>query len=293
MGFFKNLWNDIKDVAREVKEVVTEVKEVVTEVAEEVVEEVVIGAAKATTYVGERLQDAGKWIEETIGGIGTKHDPPTIDVGTFTKILEQYSKPYDNSDSSSINEEMKKKAREVENEMIDRYQKKVKKKARKREGDIKIAYMKIYKPYFADFKEVFDKDIMDNIESYYEEKSLLFENKLRDPVNTQVNSSYQPWKQLISSHPTAEQLQAYCDRVYSDADNNLLDLLQTAIEETNQYISRRVIEYNDDKAKALTILKESLVKLTSDEETKAQELKKIAEELAVAQYIAYEASLEI
>ena len=39
-------------------------------------------------------------------------------------------------------------------------------------------------------------------------------------------------------------------------------------------------------------MKDSLVKLTADEETKAQELKKIAEELAVAQFIANETSLD-
>ena len=87
-------------------------------------------------------------------------------------------------------------------------------------------------------------------------------------------------------------MQDYCDKVYTEADNNLLDLLQSAIEDTNKFISKCVIKYNDDKAKALKEMKDSLVKLTADEETKAQELKKIAEELAVAQFIANETSLD-
>ena len=88
-----------------------------------------------------------------------------------------------------------------------------------------------------------------------------------------------------------ERLQAYCDKVYTEADNNLLDLLQKSIEDTNKYISRCIIKYNEDKAKALSDMKSSLIKLTSDEETKSKELQKIAEELIVAQFIINETSL--
>jgi len=102
-----------------------------------------------------------------------------------------------------------------------------------------------------------------------------------------------PWKQLVSCHPSQKQLQDYCNKVYKEADNNLLDLLKAAILDTNKYIEKCINKYNDDKAKALTEMKESLVKLTSDEATQAQELKKIEEELAVAQFISHEAKEEI
>lgn len=138
---------------------------------------------------------------------------------------------------------------------------------------------------------MFDDDVIKDIKGYVGKESNAFANTLRDEVNTKVNSSYRPWKQLVSSHPSEKRLQAYCDKVYSEADNNLLDLLQESIEDTNKYISRCIIKYNEDKAKALSDMKSSLIKLTSDEETKSKELQKIAEELIVAQFIINETSL--
>lgn len=260
MGFLDNVWSSVKSVAKDVAS----------------------GIAEATKYVGEKLKEAGEWIEKTISDLGKKKSGPTINTN-FTS----------SSSSSTANEERKKKERERENEAINQYQNEVEQRAKSREKAVKDAYLKIYKEYIADFKEVLDSELMDEIESYVKNTSHKFTNTLRDEVNTKVNSSYQPWKQLISSHPTSKRLQEYCDKVYTEADNNLLDLLQSAIEDTNKFISKCIIKYNDDKAKALKEMKDSLVKLTADEETKAQELKKIAEELAVAQFIANETSLDI
>lgn len=277
MGFWGNVWSSVKSAAKDVAS----------------------GVAKATKYVGEKLKEAGEWIDKTISDLGKKKSGPTIDT-TFTSTGSSSSSGSSSSygsgsssGSSSANEERKKKEQERENKAITQYQNEVEQRAKSREKAVKDAYVKIYREYIADFEEVLDSELMEEIKSYVKNTSRSFTNTLRDEVNTKVNSSYQPWKQLISSHPTPKRLQAYCDKVYTEADNNLLDLLQSAIEDTNKFISKCIIKYNDDKAKALTEMKESLVKLTADEETKAQELKKIAEELAVAQFIANETSLDI
>lgn len=273
MEFWGNVWSSVKSVAKDVAS----------------------GLAEATKYVGEKLKEAGEWIEKTISDLGKKKSGPTINT-SFTSSTSSSSSSYSSSsssNSSTANEERKKKERERENEAITQYQNEVEQRAKSREKAVKDAYLKIYKEYIADFEEVLDSELMDEIKSYVKNTSRTFTNTLRDEVNTKVNSSYQTWKQLISSHPSPKRLQEYCDRVYTEADNNLLDLLQSAIEDTNKFISKCIIKYNDDKAKALKEMKDSLVKLTADEETKAQELKKIAEELAVAQFIANETSLDI
>lgn len=271
MGFWGNVWSSVKSAAKDVAS----------------------GVAKATKYVGEKLKEAGEWIDKTISDLGKKKSGPTINTNFTSSSSSSSSSSNSSSNSSSANEERKKKERERENEAITQYQNEVEQRAKSREKAVKDAYLKIYKEYIADFEEVLDSELMDEIKSYVKNISHTFTNTLRDEVNTKVNSSYQPWKQLISSHPTPKRLQEYCDRVYTEADNNLLDLLQSAIEDTNKFISKCIIKYNDDKAKALKEMKDSLVKLTADEETKAQELKKIAEELAVAQFIANETSLDI
>jgi hypothetical protein len=287
MGFWKNLWNEVKSTA---KEVATEIKSAAKEAAK--------GVANAAKYVGEKLEDAGEWIDRKISNLGKKKNPPPFDT-SFISSSSSSPGSTSSSNSSKANEEMEKRAREAENHAITVWQEGedgkggAKERAKAREIEVKKTYKDIYKPYFENFEEVLDSELMDEIKEYVNDTSRSFANTLRDEVNAKVNSSYQPWKQLLSSHPSPEQIIAYCDKVYADADNNLLDLLQTAIESTNKFIGERVSKYNEDKAKALAKMKESLVKLTSDEETKAQELKKIAEELTVAQFIAYEASIEI
>lgn len=268
MGFWKKVGNFFKEAA--------------TEIAS--------GIAEGTKYLGEKLQDAGKWIDKTISNLGKKETGPIIGHDFVSPTPKHKNgEPI----SPSANEEEIKRKREKENEVITQYQNKVERRAKSREDAVKKAYLKIYDEYISDFEAVLDDELMTDIKNFVDSASDLFSNTLRDEVNTKVNSSYQPWKQLISSHPTPKQLQDYCDKVYTEADNNLLDLFQAAIEDTNKHISKCINKYNDDKAKALSEMKKSLVKLTSDEETKAQELKKIAEELAVAQFISNEASVEI
>lgn len=261
MGFWKNLGRKIKSG----------------------VEEVGHGVAVGARFIGDKLQKVGEWVNWKISSLGKKDNAPAID---------SFDDPYSPSNNNS-NEDISKKQRERENEVITKYQKEIEQRAELREKKVGDLYYEIYKKYIADFEEVLDKELIDKIVSYVKKISLSFSNTFRDEVNTKVNSAYMPWKQLILSHPSQNKLQNYCDKVYAEADNNLLDLLQSAIEDTNKFISQCIVKYNDDKANALKKMKESLVKLTADEETKAEEQMKIAEELAVIQFIASETEIEI
>lgn len=251
--------------------------------------------AKATKFVGETLVDVADAISNAISSLGKKSTPPPIDYppidyptgGTSTGPTENGGNSYPS------NEEIEKERIRKEAEAISKYQSKVATNAKEREDEVKKVYLNIYSKYIKDFSEVLDEDLIKDIKDNIKKASKTFKNTMRDEVNTRVSPSYKPWKQLISNHPTDQTIQDYCDRVYKEADNNLMDLLQSSIENTNKFISKCIIKYNEDKAKALAEMKESLVKLTSDEETKAQELKKIAEELAVAQFIANETTIEI
>lgn len=282
MGFWKNLGSAIKSAA---KEFVSDVKDAAKEVGH--------GIAVGAKYVGEKIQKAGDWIDRKISNLGKKDKGPTIGSFGNSGSSSSSSSSGNYSSSSSINEERKKKERELENEVITKYQNEIEQRAKSREKKVGSIYLEIYEEYIADFEEVLDKELVDEINSYVKKTSRSFSNTLRDEVNTKVNSSYLPWKQLISSHPSQGELQDYCDKVYTEADNSLLDSLQSAIEDTNKFISKCIVKYNDDKANALTKMKESLVKLTADEETRAKELKKIAEELTVIQFIANETEIEI
>lgn len=245
--------------------------------------------AKAAKFVGETLVDVADAITDTISSLGKKTPPPTYESPLYGS--DTGSKSTEENKDTGNNEEKEKERIQREAESIAKYQKEVAARAEERETDVKKAYLKMYSNYVKDFSEVLDDEIIEEIEGFIRKKSGIFKNTMKKEVNTLVSPSYHPWKRLTESHPTNKQLQSYCDKAYQDADNNLLDLLQSAIEDTNKFISGCIIKYNDDKAKALTEMKESLLKLTADEETKAQELKKIAEELAVAQFIANESSL--
>ncbi len=114
---------------------------------------------------------------------------------------------------------------------------------------------------------------------------------MRDEVNTKVSSSYSEWDDLMSDPDVdVAQIQEYCDTVYNTADDNLLDSFNQAVSETNDHIKDVVNKYNNDKAKHLKSLKESLVKLSSDEATKSAEIKAIYEKLAIIQFINFESS---
>lgn len=252
MDFWKDLWSGIKQDCKD-----------------------------AARYVGGKLKQAGDWIEKKIEGLGKKDETPDFNYTPSSFVNK----------NNTINEEKDKEKTRLESDNIADFQLKIAKKASRREKNVKNIYLSIYEDYISDFSEVFDDEIIDGIESYVKEKSKSFKNTLRDEVNEKVNPSCYQWKQLLSSSPTKNKVQAYCNKVYAEADNNLLDLLQETIEETNKYITSCIDKYNNDKALALSKMKQSLINLTADEETKALELKLIAEELAVAEFIAHEATL--
>ena len=247
--------------------------------------------AEGIKYLGEKLEEAGDSLERAISKLGKKETGPSIDYP-----LSGYSSSSIGGSSISnqtLNEEKIKKETQFENDAITKYQNEFQKRAKKREKSIKKTYLDTYKNYLVSFSKIFDEDMIAEIENYVKGIAKKFDNTLRNKVNNYINPSYIKWKQLLASNPPKHEVQQYCDDIYTEADNELLDLLQSAIENTNKYICDCIIKHNEDKAKALTELKNSLVMLSSDEETKAQELQKIAEELVVAQFIEHNSSSDL
>lgn len=152
---------------------------------------------------------------------------------------------------------------------------------------VSYKYLSIYENYISYLSEIFDDEIIKNIKVIIKDNSMSLINTLRNEIDVKV--TFNLCKHLLSDSSYTK-IRGYCDRVYTDADNNLLDLLQEAIEDTNDYISKCIVKYNEDKALALAKHKKSLINLTADDESNAKELKQIAEELAVAEFIANEAT---
>ena len=239
---------------------------------------------KGLDWIGYKVEKGLEWAGEKIEKLGKKLQGP--------KIKEPISspKPPKEKDTSVSNEEYVKKQTQLEAEVIAEYQEEIKERAIQRESSVKELYSNIYNNYISKFEEVFDKDVIKALRAFIKSKENIFQNTLRNEVNSKVNPSCKKWQRLISRNASHSEIQSYCDRVYTDADNNLLDLLQEAIEDTNDYISKCIVKYNEDKALALAKHKKSLINLTADDESNAKELKQIAEELAVAEFIANEAT---
>ena len=242
---------------------------------------------QTTSFVGDKLKQVGVWIKESFKTIKTLDPPPPPPPPNPNPTLPGNPIPGStNWSQQSINDDIIKEAIDLENKLIERYQKEVARRAKSREKAVKIAYLNIYEQCLDDFKLVLDKDVIDEIEDYTAKKSKVFSNTMRDEVNEKVNSSYIPWIKLTKNHPTERELRKYCNQVYFNADSNLLDLLQSSIKDTNSFIRKCVNKYNEDKAKALIEMKESLKKLTAEDENyKFEELSKIAEENAITEFI--------
>lgn len=235
------------------------------------------GAKAAARWTGEKIKNGAEWVAKKMERALQKDTAP------------EWNPEPDNTEPVGYEEEkarVQKEANEVE-----QWQSKVKIKARKRERAIQNAFKNVYEPTITQLEEIFDEEIIDEIQSFIDEKSKCFKNKIRDEVNTKVSSSYGAWNDLISlPNLTKKQIQEYCDNVYNTADNNILELLKSSIDETNKHIKDVVNKYNNDRAKHQKSLKESLLRLSADETTRTAEIKSIYEKLAVILFINFESN---
>lgn len=266
MGFFDGIKKFCSNVASVAKDVASEIKE---------------DAKRAARWTGEKIQRGAQWVADKLESALAKDDAPTWEGDTGGS----------STSSSNLSDEENKAEKTRQAEDVANWQAKVQKKAKKREKTIQKTYKDLYDPTIQELEEIFDEEIIEEIQSYIDEKSTSFKNQMRDEVNTKVSSSYSEWDGLISDpYVDNAKIQRYCDDVYNTADDNLLDLFTNAVAETNAHIKDIVNKYNNDKAKHLNALKESLIKLSSDEATKSAEIKAIYEKLAVIQFINFESS---
>lgn len=237
-----------------------------------------IKSVGSSIYNGAKtaIRNAASWVAKQL------EDKP--------KTYERVNYDYTPSHMSSEEEE---KARIKEhNKAISDYQKRIAKRTDKREKQIQSAYKGAY-------IEVIDElersgiDVAD-IRLFIDTKAISFENVMRDEVNTKVSPSYYEWKSLIDNvDSTQKDMDKYTKKVYDEAENKLLDLLEVAYAETNEFIKQRTDKYLTDKSNALQTMKESLVNLTKDKESQERELQKIAVEYTTMLLIEHEAEKEI
>lgn len=262
MGFFDGLKKFCSNVYNGAKEVASEIKE---------------DAKRAARWTGEKIQKGAQWVADKLDSVLAKDDAPEWEGGSSSS---------GSSTSTTYNSEEEKAEKTRQAEDVADWQAKVQKKARKREKTIQNTYKKLYEETILQLEEIFDEELIDDIQSYIDEKSKSFKNQMRDEVNTKVSSSYSEWDDLMSDPDVdVAQIQKYCDEVYNTADDNLLDSFTQAVSDTNNHIKDIVNKYNNDRAKHLKSLKDSLIKLSSDEATKSAEIKSIYEKLAVIQFI--------
>lgn len=271
MRFFSDLTKLCKDAYDEGKKFCKDAydgsKELVSDIKKE--------TKKVAKWTGQQIQKGTTWVGNTLGDVLKKLDVPTWDL----PIPPLSDNPRD----------AKRRIKQIA-ENVTAWQPKVEEKASEREKTIQKTYKELYKPILNQLKEILDEELMAEIQAFIDEKSKFFENQIRDEVNTKVSPSYPEWDKLMAdSNLTITKVQKYCNEVYYTADNNLLDSFGQAVNETNDYITEKVNKYNDNKEKHLNSLKESLVKLSSDEATKSEEINDLYKELAVIQFINHEA----
>lgn len=252
----------------------------VGEKIEKGVETVIDYGRQAYEGIKEGINDAAKWVKDKLNN-KPKGPAPKVDLDP------PKSKPKTEKEKEQWVEDL--------GEAIRIFQEKALKKTNIREKQIKDAYQGAYISIIDTLK---NNDIdVSSIEFFMNQKIVSFEHKMRDEVNTKVSPSYPAWKSIIEKDVHSEsdakkvknEMDQYTKRVYDVAENNLLDALEKAFEETNKHINACVSKNLEDKRNALKMMKQSLVELSRGKESQEKELLKIAKEEAMMAFVKYEA----
>lgn len=188
----------------------------------------------------------------------------------------------------------KKALLEARENAVTEYQKRIKEKTSKRESQVQEAYMEAYAGII-DTLEKNDVEVL-SIRHYMEERKSAFSHTMRDEINTKVSTGYQDWDRIVKQVPESDsdvkrikkEMDDYTKRVYDKAENHLLDKLSDAFDVTNTHIQKSIDKCLKDKRDALTMMKQNMVELTQDKESRDKRLLRIAQESALMQFVDYE-----
>lgn len=170
------------------------------------------------------------------------------------------------------------------NRLIAKYQRDVSKNAKMEENAVSDTYDKVHNSIVSKLKE----QSIDTgpIEKYIKDQKRRFSNVMRNEVNERVNPCCEEWEDLMNDeYSTEADIKEYTDSVYHDAQHLLYKTLSTVTKDTTVFIEKYVKKYLTDRRNALKKMKQSLVNLTGDEETRNKEIQKLTEEYATMLFI--------
>lgn len=190
--------------------------------------------------------------------------------------------PHYGGDDTSIEEEIERHRQH--NKLIAKYQRIVSKNAIQEEKAISDIYDEVHKSIVSKLKE--QSIDTASIEKYIKEQKKRFSHVMRNEVNERVNPCCEEWEELMDDeYSTKSDIKEYTDSVYRDAQHLLYDTLSTVTKDTALFIEKYVKKYLSDRRNALKSMKQSLVNMTSDEETRDKEIQKLSEEYATMLFI--------
>ena len=252
--------------------------------AAEVGKDVVDGAVelgKAAYNKGKEIYEKGKEIVTAVGTAVTETVKgwkngvkPTIGDGGHTP-----------SGGKTNKEEIA--LLEVRGEVIADYQKQVSKDAKTYEGVVRDAYLKKYNPITKALRDIMDTR---HIEKFIKSKSKTFANLMRDEINSEITLGNRKLKRLMDDTSLSQleykhAIQDFADKIYDNAKDNLLDVLESAFSETDSYIKIHVSKFLQDEQETLIAMKENMQKLSQEGGARERELEKIGKEYATLSFI--------
>lgn len=179
--------------------------------------------------------------------------------------------------------------------IIDSYQERVKSEAVAFENMARRAYLKTYTDLLTTLGEVME---IRAINGFIDKKSKIFKNQMRDEVNSKISIGNRHLIMLMDDTTIGDseynrKIQEYADSVFEKAKDNLLLTLQQLISETNHYISTNAKKFLQDEQEILKELKDNLLNLSKEGETKERELEKISSEYSTLLFIKEIAEREV
>ena len=176
---------------------------------------------------------------------------------------------------------------EIRGNVIADYQKHVSKDAKTYEGIVRDAYLKKYKPITKALRVIMDTR---HIEKFIKSKSKTFANLMRDEINSEITLGNRKLKALMDDTSLSQleykhAIQDFADKIYDNAKDNLLDVLESVFSETDSYIKIHVSKFLQDEQKTLIAMKENMQKLCQEGGARERELEKIGMEYATLSFI--------
>lgn len=172
-------------------------------------------------------------------------------------------------------------------EMIDAFHENHVARANMFETNARRIYEETYENIIEDLSAIFD---VNPIRNFIVEKSKTFRNVVKYEVNRKVSLGNKKMTSIMDDETLSldeyeNKLNLYVDTVFNDARKNLLDLIDKAVKETNEYIRSNAEKFLNDEVEVVTTTNNKLKELAKKGAARDAELRTIAEEQATLSFI--------